>query len=146
MSRCATLVAMEYKPPRVAVTPAGLRIRERFRRTTGLLPYGPHMGLARELLSDIMRTCTLCEGTGTFGTSGGMGWMKCPACLGLGEVYAISDKELQRHRQRVLEQYPNARIRDWEPLKVVRHPIWNRRECVVVDGDTGERLTATELV
>ena len=117
-----------------------------FQLEFGINPTIYNAKLVRELLGDSMRPCTLCNGSGAFGTSGGMGWMKCPACLGMGEVYAISDEELQRRRQLVLEAYPDAGLPEWEPLKVVRHPIWNRRECVVVDGDTGERVRAAELI
>jgi hypothetical protein len=130
------------KPNALARSPN--TIRWTFQLEFGLKSNIYNAALVRELLGGVMRPCTLCEGSGVFGTSG-IYWRKCPACQGLGEVYSISDEELQRRRQLVLEAYPEAGIPDWVPVKQVRHPIWNKQMCLLVDGDTGERVETTEL-
>ena len=102
-----------------AKPPGMFQAMARYQTLKGLKPVGPHRRLADELLKNITCKCSTCRGTGLYGTYGGMGWLVCPSCHGLGDVYNITLDELQALRQQVLDRYPDAAAPGWRP----GHPI-----------------------
>jgi hypothetical protein len=99
----------------------------------GFKPTGPHTVLVRELMRNITVPCPQCGGTGLDGTYGGLGWRACPACHGLGKVYAITPAELEKRRQKVLAQYPEAGVSNWRPGIPARCPVQNLKTGEILD-------------
>lgn len=109
----------------------------RYQALMGLKPYGPHSSLADSLLKNITCKCTTCDGTGLYGTYGGLGWRVCPTCHGLGEIYRISPDELQALRQRVLDRYPDAAPPGWSPGHPISCPVQEIATSLVIDACPG---------
>lgn len=105
----------------------------RYQALTGLKPYGPHSPLADSLLKNITCKCSTCDGTGLYGTYGGLGWRVCPACHGLGETYRISLDELRALRQQVLDRYPDAAPPDWRPGHPISCPVQEVATSLMID-------------
>jgi len=105
----------------------------RYQAIEGLKPVGPHRHLANSLLKNITCKCSTCDGTGLYGTYGGMGWRICTACHGLGETYRITVGELQALRQKVLDRYPDAAPPDWTPGHPISCPIQEIATSLMID-------------
>ena len=105
----------------------------RYQAFRGLKPNGPHIALANSLLKNITCKCPTCDGTGLHGTYGGLGWLACPTCHGLGETYNITLDELQALRQQVLDHYPDAAPADWRPGYPIRCPVLQMDTWLIID-------------
>ena len=126
-----TLYDTEFSP---WSKPVGrIPLMARYQSFNGLKPTGPHRGLADSLLKNTTCKCLTCDGTGLHGTYGGMGWLACPTCHGMGETYCISLEELQALRQQVLDRYPAAAVPDWRPGDPVRCPFLRMEDGLILE-------------
>ena len=79
----------------------------RYHQRTGLKPIGPHRRFADQVLSEVLRRCTECAGSGycerPFRSS-----QTCPVCDGRGTIPAPTDPLMQAALRLIEEQYPGA--------------------------------------
>ena len=87
---------------------------------------------AQEGLSPLVVDCPACGATGLAGTYGGMGWLLCPRCHGLGVVYRDLEEFLARRREIIIRQ-PEVEIPDWTPSRPYRCPVLDLKRNIVID-------------
>jgi hypothetical protein len=79
---------------------------EKFQRTYGLTPVGPHVRWATWNLSAMRAQCDRCHGAGVEGDV--YDWRECPACEGGGGVWSGPEEAIREAYLNLLEEFPDA--------------------------------------
>ena len=78
----------------------------------GLKPVGLHRLLTERLFFGMRDRCERCKGGGVIGDWERAWWRLCPECEGTGGFWNRPDDEIEATRLRVLEEHPDAEVRD----------------------------------
>ncbi len=81
---------------------------KKHRELYGLLLEGPHAQLTRQRFAEATRACPDCHGRGYQDAATSKSTPDCPACDGLGSVWAKPLEEMVALRRHVLASYPEA--------------------------------------